>query len=112
MVCAEISTSSLFFHDVLLAIGSIGPFTCDRQTPVYSFARTRARRDLSPASSSVGPPSRTKALSMSAAKKANNKSAATTTYAIRDTVLGKVRGYQPWPGMVRSNHSRVRVRYS
>ena len=54
VVCAEI------FHDVLLPIGSIGPFTCDRQTPVYSFARTRARRDLSPASSSVGPPPCTK----------------------------------------------------
>ncbi|VDC04998.1 unnamed protein product [Peniophora sp. CBMAI 1063] len=37
---------------------------------------------------------------MSAAKKGNNKSAAAATYAYRDIVLGKVRGYQPWPGMV------------
>ena len=38
---------------------------------------------------------------MSAAKKGNNKSAAAATYAYRDIVLGKLRGYQPWPGMVR-----------
>jgi hypothetical protein len=32
-----------------------------------------------------------------------SKSDKETTYEIRDIVLAKVRGYPPWPGMVRSS---------
>jgi len=40
-------------------------------------------------------------------KKSGKSAKEVSSYEIRDIVLGKVRGYPPWPGMVSSIESRV-----
>lgn len=42
-------------------------------------------------------------------KKAGKQTKETASYETREIVLGKVRGYPPWPGMVSTHHRHSRV---
>ena len=96
VVCAEISKFFMAFFcpsGVSARSRVIGKLPCTLSRGLARAATCLPR----PASATLS----TSVISMSAAKKGNGKAAATATYAYRDIVLGKVRGYQPWPGMVR-----------